>query len=132
MSGSSKTDWTGVFLGLLVLVCAANAFIAFTRPIPQIQPPCDCKPTPTPAPCCKADECRQEFAKVDARFGGVWDELVEVQEQLAKLQPCGRGHVKECCCEPSKPCACSGKPACECRPQQKTQLPVHRILKRCK
>lgn len=90
------------------------------------------KPAPTPAPCCKADDCRKELAQVDARFGDVWDELVEVQEQLAKVKPCGCGPVKECCCEPSKPCACSDKPACECKPAANSQLPTKRVLKRCK
>lgn len=86
--------------------------------------PCQCQPAPTPAACCKADDCRKELAQVDARFGDVWDELVEVQEQLAKVKPCG--------CEPSKPCACSAKPACECKPAANPQLPTKRVLKRCK
>jgi len=88
------------------------------------------KPIPTPAPCCKADECQKQLAQVDARFGGVWDELAQLHEDLAKLNPCGCGPVKECACDPAKPCACSDKPACECKPD--ANLPKRLILKRCK
>lgn len=82
------------------------------------------KPAPTPAACCKADDCRKELAQVDARFGDVWDELTQLQDDLAKVKPCS--------CEPSKPCACSAKPACECKPAVNSQLPTKRVLKRCK
>lgn len=112
----------GVAVFALLVACFAMG-VSFCAFVAKAEP-CDCDPAPTPAACCDSKECRQGFAQVDARFGDVWDELVEVQEQLAK--------VKECCCEPPKPCACSDKPACECKPQQKTQLPVHRVFKRCK
>lgn len=123
MSRQDNGSW-----GVAMFACASAALANFgvlailQRPVAE---PCQCKPTPTPAPCCKADECRKELAQVDARFGDVWDELVEVQEQLAKAKPCA--------CPPSKPCACSDKPACECSPappQPKVLLPTYR--KRCR
>ena len=119
-----------LFIAVFAIFCAGFVFVKLAALKVK---ECRCDPVPTPAPCCEADECRKELALVDTRFGDVWDELVEVQEQLAKLKPCGCGPVKECSCEPSKHCACSDKPACECKPaapEPKVLLPTYR--KRCR
>ena len=129
----SKQDNTAARILLSVALIAVAMAASYALLHAGVPGPCMCQPAPMPAPCCKADECRKELALVDTRFGDVWDELVEVQEQLAKLKPCGCGPVKECSCEPSKPCACSDKPACECKPaapEPKVLLPTYR--KRCR
>lgn len=113
-----------VVFGYAVLIVWLAYLLLGPGRVPAAKP-CECQPVPTPATCCKSEECRKELALVDARFGDVWDELVEVQEQLAKVKPCDCGQVKECCCKPSKSCEC--KP-----PEVKAQLPRHFIFKRCK
>ena len=146
MPGKNQDDSSfGVAVFALLVACFAVG-VSFCAISSQAAPtkPCECKPAPTTVACCKADECKQELAQVDARFGDVWDELVEVQEQLAQVKACDCGPVNECSCdlskacqcEPSKPCACSDKPACECKPAAKpaanSQVPVRRVFKRCK
>lgn len=122
-----------VLAAVLLIAVAIGASYGLLRA--GVPGPCMCQPAPTPVACCNTDHCRQEFAKVDARFGGVWDELVEVQEQLAKVKSCDCGPVKECSCDipglkatvselilnqreelEERKCRCSAKPACECKP----------------
>lgn len=146
MSKQDDSSFGVAVFAVLVACFALGVSLCAIGIASQTKPtePCKCKPAPTPAPCCKADECRKELAQVDARFGDVWDELVEVQEQLAQVKPCDCGPVKECSCDlssvcqcdRSKSCACSDKPACECKPAEKpavnSQVPVRRVFKRCK
>ena len=105
---------------------------------------CRCQPAPTPAACCKADECcdcdlsklatkaelvvvrnglqeRIENARrVPVAFpapvivGGDVIRIAAIEDGEMVFQDINLNRV--CKCEPSNPCACSDKSACECKP----------------